>query len=110
MAPLSSPRTLRKVAHYPAKPTAQFGGFMQARQLPPGGDKGFLRQLFALRHVADRAVGQRTDRRLMAGHDPPKGLAVSRQAERDEVGIGWGCGGQGGVWVHVTRVVANSSP
>jgi hypothetical protein len=55
--------------------------------LPPGGDEGFLRQVFALVQTAGGTVSQRTDEGLVAGHNLSKGVPIAGQAFTNQVGV-----------------------
>jgi hypothetical protein len=47
------------------------------------GDESFLRDIFAQTQAARRAVGDRTDQRLIPLDDLPKRVAVTSQAPLD---------------------------
>ena len=61
--------------------------FAQIRQLLPGRDKGFLRQILTLAETAGGAVRQGTKQRLIAGYNAAKRIPVTCQTQGDQLGI-----------------------
>ena len=70
-----------------AQPGAQLRRFAKFRQALPCGHECFLCQVLALGQAGGGAVGQRTNQRLVVGHDPPKRIAVAGQGLRYKSGI-----------------------
>jgi hypothetical protein len=75
----------------------------------PGGDKSFLREVFAVRQATRRTVSQRTDQGLVAPYDLRKRLAIARNTGGDERGIVGLCGEHWSGKYHITAYVAKTS-
>src|SRR4051794_36162999 len=90
-----------------AEPGAEALGFAELGELAPGGEKDFLRHVFALADAPGAAVGEGTDERLVAGDDAAEGVAVSTERGGDQFGVGGGTlGGHGKGFKHNAVVVA----
>ena len=69
------------------KPGAQLGWLAQKPQMSPRRDKSFLSDVFALSKIANPAIGQRADQRLVARDNTAERVTVARQAARDELRV-----------------------
>src|SRR5258705_6746456 len=78
---------LNPVSDDAAKPGAQLRGLAQMPETFPGGDERFLRDIFTLAKIANPAVGQGADQRLVTRNDVAEGVAVAGQTARDELGV-----------------------
>src|ERR1700722_5085495 len=85
-------RVASEVASDSTEPGTQFVRLPQIDQLLPGGEKGFLRHVFALAQASRAAIRHGANERLVSGHDPAKRLATASQTFGDKMRVaGLGC-------------------
>ena len=108
LATFAAKRAVDSVPRNPAQPRAQFARFAQHPEVLPGGDEGFLGQVFALAEAARGAVGERADQRLISGDNGAERVTVARKALRYKVGIGCVWSGPHAGGHHITASVAQT--
>ncbi len=73
-----------------AEPGGEFGGIAEGVEGFPGGEEGFLCEVFAAVEVSAGGVGEAGDERLVTLDDVGEGLAVAEAGGGEEGGVGGG--------------------